>query len=168
MNFSNIVGFAFNVILACVKSFQKKQVNAREMSSELEKRKFIVEKFIENPLVTVKKVAREVKVNVKTVSNVMKKYLSDLSVERKTGSGRLSGYKSPKRAKKVVSILQKKPNLSNRKLAAKAGYSEGMVRKIKKKEGLKTYKVQSIPDRNAEKNQLCTKRARKLKNDFFF
>lgn len=44
--------------------------------------------------------------------------------------------------------------------------SEGLVRKIKKDAGLKTYKVQNIPDRNALKNSEEQCRAKKLGQEF--
>lgn len=137
------------------------------MSSELEKRNLIVKTFIENPRWTFKKIATEVKVHRKTVSKVIKRYQEDFNVLRKPGSGRPEGFHSPKKAKKVVQQLVKNPNLSNRKLAVKVGLSEGMVRKVKKNEGLKTYKIQTVPDRNSEKNKEAKKRAKILKTNFF-
>jgi len=89
-----------------------------------------------------------------------------LKETRKVGSGRKKGFTCPK-AKKVVALLENNPRLSIRKLAEKVGCSEGLVRKIKINEGLKTYKVQTTPDRSAIKNLEAQNRARKLKADFF-
>jgi len=63
--------------------------------------------------------------------------------------------------------LEKNPRLSIRKWSEKVGCSEGLVRKIKINEGLKTYKVQTTPDRSAVKNLEAQNRAKKLKADFF-
>jgi hypothetical protein len=64
-------------------------------------------------------------------------------------------------------VFRKNPNISNRKLAEKVGCSEKSIRRSKAKLGLKTYKVQTTPDRNAEKNIEAKKRARSLKSNFF-
>lgn len=123
--------------------------------------------MLENPKWSYKKIAKEVKVNEKTVSKAIKLYQEQLDLSRKPGSGRKKGFRSPKKVKKVVAKLQQNPNISNRKLAIKVNTSETTVRKIKKHVGLKTYKIQAIPDRNAEKNVDAKNRAQKLKSDFF-
>lgn len=68
------------------------------MSTELEKREFIVKKFLENPRWTFKKIAREVKADEKTVSSAIKRYQESFNLQRKHGSGR-----------KKVFILLRKP-----------------------------------------------------------
>ena len=45
--------------------------------------------------------------------------------------------------------------------------SEKTVRKMKTNAGLKTYKVQKVPDRNAQQNQKVKYRARTLEKEFF-
>jgi transposase len=137
------------------------------MSTELEKREFIVKKFLENPRWTFKKIAREVNVTEKTVSSAIKRYQESFNLQRKHGSGRKKGFHNAKKAKEIVAKLQQNPNLSNRKLADKVKTSEATVRRVKKSVGMKTYKVQKIPDRNAEKNLEAKNRARKLKCEFF-
>ena len=52
-------------------------------------------------------------------------------------------------------------------MATKSGCSEGLVRKIKQETGLKTYKVQTVPDRNANKNLEARRRAKMLKLNYF-
>lgn len=133
----------------------------------MEKRKLIVKTFQDNPLWTFKKIAREVKSDQRTVSSAIKRFQESLDLQRKPGSGRKKGFHSPKKAKVVVAKLQQNPSLSIRKLANKAQTSEATVRRVKKSVGLKTYKVQKIPDRNATKNLEAKNRARKLKSDFF-
>lgn len=137
------------------------------MSTELEKREIIIKNFNEHPTFTYGKIAKIAKVNRKTVSKVIKNYKIRLNVLRKSGSGRPEGFRSPKKIRKAISTLKAKPNVSNRQLSAKIGYSESMVRKIKKKSGLRTYKVQTVPDRNATQNVNAKNRAKLLKRNFF-
>lgn len=137
------------------------------MSTELEKRELIIKNFFENPTFDYKKIARIAKVGRKTVARVIKNYKCRFNVLRKPGSGRPEGFRSPRRVRKALSILKEKPNISNRQLSAKIDYGETMVRKIKKKTGLRSYKVQTVPDRNATQNANAVERAKLLKRLFF-
>lgn len=137
------------------------------MTSEVKRRELIIRLFQENPGGSQKTIARKAKVTQQTVSNVLKNFKEYLNVSRKVGSGNKKGYRNPKIAKKVVASLERNPAISNRKLARKVGCAESMVRKIKKHAGLRSYKVQTVPDRNATKNLEAQKRAHKLKTDFF-
>lgn len=137
------------------------------MASELENREKIIRIFQEKPETTYKSIAREVKVCIKTVGNVIKRFREDLKLTRKTGSGKQKGFKSPKRVIKVKALYKRNPGLSSRKVALKAGCSKSLVQKIKKEAGLKSYKVQKVPDRNAVKNSTAKQRAKKLRIDFF-
>lgn len=138
-----------------------------KMTSEVQTRDFIIRLYQENPGSSQKTIARKAKVAQKTISNVIKNFKERLTVTRKVGSGRKKGFKDSKIVKKVVDSLSKNPGTSNRKLAGKACCSESTVRRIKKKVGLRSYKVQTVPDRNAAKNVEAQKRALKLKRDFF-
>jgi len=129
--------------------------------------KFVVKLSKENPSWSQKTIAKKARISQKSVSNILKKFEENLGLDRKVGSGRKSGYADSGKAKKVVTLLGKNPNLSERKLARKVGCSKALVGKIKSKEGLKTYKVQKIPDRNATKNLDAKNRAKKLREDFF-
>lgn len=137
------------------------------MSTELEKREIIINNYNKNPKLTYQQIAKIAKVSRKTVSKVIGNYKTRLNVLRKIGSGRPEGFRSPKKIRKAISLLETKPNISNRQLSVKIGYCESMVRKIKKKSGLKTYKVQTVPDRNASQNVTAKERAKLLKKKFF-
>jgi len=106
----------------------------------------------ENPSWSQGTIAKKAKICQKSVSNILRRFEENLRLERKVGSGRKIGYADSGKAKKVVALLEKNPNLSERKLARKVSCSKALVGKIKSREGLKTYKVQKIPDRNAKKN----------------
>ena len=137
------------------------------MASELERRELIIRFFLENPQWTLRTIANKAKVAKSTVSVTIKSFKENLNVGRKVGSGRRKGFVSPETSRKVVASLQKNPGLSNRKVATKSGCSEGLVRKIKTEAGLKTYKVQTVPDRNANKNLEARRRAKMLKLNYF-
>jgi transposase/predicted DNA-binding protein YlxM (UPF0122 family) len=137
------------------------------MTSEVETRKLIIKFFQENPRWTLQKIAKEAKVHRQTVSDVIRRFKKDLTVNRKIGSGRKSEFYSPKKVKKVINIFRRDPNTSVRKMAQKVDTSATTVQRIKTKSGLKSYKVQKVPDRNTVKNVEAKKRAAKLKKDFF-
>jgi len=137
------------------------------MASEVKARESIIKISQEHPQWSFKKIAKEAGVHRKTVSKVIRRFKEDLNVNRREGSGRKKGFHSPKTAKKVITIFQRNPNISVRKMAQKVGCSKSTVQNIKTRSGLRTYKVQKVPDRNAVKNEEAKKRANKLKKNFF-
>ena len=112
------------------------------MASQVETRKFIIKIFQEHPEWSFIKIAKEAGVYRGTVSNVIRCFQEDMTINRKEGSGGKKGFRSPRTAKKVVEIFKKKPNTSVRKVAQKVGCPRSTVHRIKNKSGLKTYKVQ--------------------------
>lgn len=139
----------------------------RALQPFLETRELIIRIYEANPRQFFKTIAKKAKVHQKTVSCVIKNYKTNLNIQRKIGSGRKKGFASPVPANKIIASLERDPGTSNRKLALKVGCSEGTVRNVKKNRGYKSYKVQSVPDRNATKNMEAQRRARKLKANFF-
>lgn len=136
------------------------------MDSEEKVREKIITIFLKNPSRTYKSIANEIKVSRQTVSRVIKVYNERRSIKRKAGSGAKKGITDPQLASKIVSLLNKNPNLSNRKAALKANCSDFFVRKVKRYEGLKSYKVQKVPDRNSKKNLDAKSRAKELLRNF--
>lgn len=136
------------------------------MDDERKVRSKIIKYFQQNRTWTYKKIAKETNVCRQTVSKVIKRYLEHLTIERKPGTGTTTGYRNIEKAYKVKSILKRAPNTSGRKTARLAQCSDFFVRKVKRKAGLKSYKVQKVPDRNAFKNLEAKTRARKLKSNF--
>ncbi|XP_039968651.1 uncharacterized protein LOC120780442 [Bactrocera tryoni] len=136
------------------------------MASEVEAREKIIKFFQKKPQWSFKKIAKEVEANPKTISRVIKRFKEDVRVDRKKGSGKKTGPHDRDKAKNVVTILKKDPSISGRKLVRKTGCSESFVHRTKKEAGLKTYKVQKVPDRNAVKNETAKQRAKKLKKLF--
>lgn len=137
------------------------------MSTSEENRKLIIETALKNPLWPQRRVAKVTKTSRKTVGKVLKRYIQDFSLKRREGSGRKIGCQSPKKVSKIVSLFKKNPRLSLRKVAIKARSSKSTVDRVKKKAGLKSYKVQKVPDRNAVKNTEAKTRAKKLYSDYF-
>lgn len=137
------------------------------MTSREKVREIIIKKLLEKPERTHKQIAKELKVHRNTITNALKSYKEDLNVKKKSVSGRPKGFASPKKAKKIVAHFKRNPNISLRKLAGKVGCSASTVNRVKSRAGYKTYKVQTTPDRNAEKNLVANKRAKTLKKDFF-
>ncbi|KAF2902804.1 hypothetical protein ILUMI_03382 [Ignelater luminosus] len=62
---------------------------------------------------------------------------------------------------------RRNPNLSERTVTNKFGTSKATIHRVKLKAGLKTYKIQKVPDWDQEKKRRAKSRARKLYNDFF-
>ena len=135
------------------------------MDNQQEVRENIIRIFNKNPNRSYKTIAYEAKVCRNTVSRVIKQFKERLTVEKRTGCGRKKGYADSEKAKKIVAQFQRKPNISGRKVALKTNCSESFVRKVKKNEGLKSFKVQKVPDRNAKKNEEAKQRAKKLRHD---
>ena len=75
-----------------------------------------------------------------------------LTIDRKSGCFRKKVFVDNNKADKINSNFSKNPNIYGRKLANKTNCTEAFVRKVKKDAGLKTYKVQKVPDRNSRKN----------------
>jgi transposase len=138
-----------------------------KMAEQLKTREFIIRLFQENRSRSQKTIAKMAKVSQGTVSNVLNKFETDLSLDRKKGSGRKKDFANPELVKRVSASFEKNLRISNRKMAAKVKCSEKTVRKIKAEVGVRYYKVQTVPDRNAVKNLEARSRAKKLKYDFF-
>lgn len=136
------------------------------MDNQEKVRELIIKIFNEFQCRPYKTIARQAGVSRQTVSRVIKKYKEQLTIKRKSGCGRKSGFSDRKKAEKIKRIFAKNPNVSGRKVAHLANCSETSVRKVKKEAGLKTYKVQKVPDRNSKKNLDAKKRAKVLQRDF--
>ena len=62
-----------------------------KLSKQLETRKLVVDKYLENPQNSLRNIAKALKLNQKTVSNTINQFLATQSIERKKGSSRKSG-----------------------------------------------------------------------------
>lgn len=125
-------------------------------------REMIVRKKLENPDLSHRDIAKSLNVAKSTVTLVLKNFDERLSTERKVGSGRKKGFISEKKAKDVVRTFQKNPGLSIRDAAKKVHMSPGYVQKVRKEEGLQSYKVPLVPNRNDKQQKTAKYRSRKL------
>lgn len=132
------------------------------LSSEQECRKLILHEHVNNPNIGNRELARRLKISQSTVSFVLKKFRERFTIERKQGSGGKQGVKYPEVEKKIVALFKKSPKMSTRDMAKKVGKSSSYVQKVKKRAGLKSFKAQATPDRNAQQNFYARSRSRKL------
>lgn len=133
------------------------------MDNQIKVRSKIIKTFQQNPFWSFKKIAKQLKVHRDTVSKVIKRYEEDLTIARRHGSGRNKGPQDVGKARKVENLLRRVPNISGRKAARLAECSDFFVRKVKANAGMKTFKVQKVPDRNATKNSEAKKKSKKVK-----
>ncbi|KAF2894887.1 hypothetical protein ILUMI_11291 [Ignelater luminosus] len=85
----------------------------------------------------------------------------------KPGSGRKIGFQDTNLAIRIRQFYRRNLNLSEHTVANKFGTSKATLHRVKVKAGLKTYKIQKVPDGDQEKERRAKCRARKLYNDFF-
>ena len=87
-------------------------------------------------------------------------------MDRKPGTGKTKKPRNSSKAKKLK-ILRADPNVSGREVTRRVQCSEHFMRQVKANVGLKRFKVQKVPDRNAKKNTEAKKRTKLIKNIFF-
>lgn len=136
------------------------------MANQQKVREKIIEIYKKNPNRVFKLIAKELKVSRNTVSRVVKQYNDLRTINRSPRIGIKNHISDPKKARNIISLLKKNPNLSNRKVAVKVKCSEFMVRTVKKNNGLKSFKVQKVPDRNSRKNEVAKERAKLLSRNY--
>lgn len=132
------------------------------MSTELQRRKLILHKYMKNEGLTIRKIAKKVNLPNSTVGKVLKNFKERLTIERKPGSGGLHNRRLNNAAERVLKEYSKNPKISSRTVAKTVKKSQSFVQKIKKIYGLRSYKAQAAPDRNAKQNMNAKSRCRKL------
>lgn len=135
-------------------------------TSQEEQRKLILDKYLENPTVSYRQIAKTLNLNHRTVGRVVNHFLETKATARKAGSGRKKGPADPDLAKQVIRYVKRHPTASNRKVAQQFNISEFYVRKQKKNKGIKSFKIQKCPDRTKEDEKRAKSRARKLYDEF--
>ncbi|KAF2878760.1 hypothetical protein ILUMI_27411 [Ignelater luminosus] len=113
----------------------------------------IVNKYLENPELSQVQIAKLLKLPRSTVGKAIRTYKERLSTERKPGSGRKTGFQDTNLAVRIKQSYRRNPNLSERTVGNKFGTSKATVHRVKVKAGLKTYKIQEVPDRDQEKER---------------
>lgn len=129
---------------------------------EKERRKTIVDKWLENKDRPISMIAKDLKMPRRTVDSVIKRYHESLSIDRKPGSGRKSGPSDPILHGKLVKTIRKNRGMSQRDLAQKSGTSKWLIQKTMQREGLKSRKKKKVPRVSEKQNGTIKTRARKL------
>jgi hypothetical protein len=130
--------------------------------NEEERRQLIISKWLENTQRPSHFIAKELKIPRKTIDNVIKRYLETLTTARKAGSGAKAGTRDKKLSKKIVNIIKKNRSMSVRDVAKKCRTTSKTVQRVKRREGLKTYKKKKIPKVSEKQRQTIKTRARRL------
>lgn len=135
-------------------------------SPQVETRRKIVNKFLENPGCSGRSIAKALKLPQKTVSRVLKRFKETQSVERKPGSGRKPGLTRKELSLKIVRSIKQNPGLSDADRAQKFGISRSLARKIRLRAGYKAYHAVKCPNRSSKQCLVAKKRARLLYKDY--
>lgn len=129
---------------------------------ELEQRKDIVHKYLENPGLSQRKIARALNIAPSTVWYVLNRYKDTLSVARAAKICKKTPRMDPTIKKKVLQDIKRNPNLSLRKRAQKLGTTVATIRKVMANEGYKAYHVIKVPNRNEKQAGTVKTRVRHL------
>lgn len=133
------------------------------MSSGQEKtREKILHIYNENPTISYAELGRLAKESRATVRNVILRYKESLSVKRRSGSGRPTGFVDSDQARKVVRALKANPGHSLRFLGHKYGCSHMTIQRIKRSYGLRSFRAQKVPFRTPQQHKVAKSRARRL------
>lgn len=131
-------------------------------SSELENRKQVVHKYITNPELTSVDIAKQLKLNKRTVQKILKRYKETLTIERAHQSGRKPGPSNKELAKTVAGSFKANPGLSIRDRARRYGVSKSTIFRWQRMYGYKSFRLIKQPNRTDKQNLVAKKRARKL------
>lgn len=132
------------------------------MSNELQRRKLILHEYMQNEEMTIRQIAKKVNLPNSTVGKVIKNFKERLTIERKYGSGGEHSQSQNAARQRVRKEYSKNPKVSSRTVAKTAKKSQSFVQKTKKVFGLRSYKAQAAPDRDAKQNMTAKSRCRKL------
>ena len=121
-------------------------------TKEEQVRKAIVCCRNENPDLSVRKLAKKLGFPASTVHDVLKSSDTRLTTARKAGSGTKTDLKNHQKDAKVKQILQKRPDLSVCTVARKVKRSPTFVHTSKHRQGMKSFKVKTVLNRNDKQN----------------
>lgn len=129
---------------------------------ELGQRKQIVHKYLENPALSQRKLAKSLNIARSTVWYVLKQYKETLSTERAPRTSNKTLILDQNITKKVAQDITRNPNLSLRKRAQKLGTTVATIRRVMKNKGFKAYHVIKAPNRNEKQAGTVKTRVRRL------
>lgn len=131
---------------------------------EIEQRRNIVHKYLQNPTWSMRLIARELKISPSTVRDVIKRYKTSLSVERHPKTVQKRGPRDPATASKIRRDVVRNPKRSYTKRAEKLGTTVSVVRTEMERAGYKAYRVIKVPNRNEKQEKAVKTRVRLLYN----
>lgn len=117
------------------KNCKTKIIPRLELPKQEQKLK-IVQKYLENPELSNRKIARILDVPNSTVSRVIHIYKTTQNLKRKKGSGRKASDQNQEREKKILEMVQQNPDMLLRQVAELFDTCKSTVLKIKKKYGI--------------------------------
>lgn len=137
------------------------------MSEKEKVREAIFAKLRENPHMSYKKLASEVRVSYFLARRVALRFKEEGTVKDKARSGRPKHSVNKQLERRVIGFIERNPNMSIRDIAKKAKTSHQQVINIKKRNNIKTYKKKKIPKRSEKQNVKSKKLAGKLYREKF-
>lgn len=134
-----------------------------EIQSQQEKmREIVVHKYFENPSRSYSSIARELKMNPKTVNRIIKRFKETLTIKQKPGRGRKSGPVDKELGKRVGLSFKNNPGLSQRKRAEKYGTSRPFIQRLMKNRKFNKYGMIRRANRRDKQETSARTRTRKL------
>ena len=125
-------------------------------------RKNILKDFTTEKGLTTRKLAKRYNVCHTTIENTIKRFGESLTVKDMPGRGRKPGPCDPEIDTKVCRLFSKCPALSIRDAAKKLGCTSSMVKRVKDRNGLKSYRKRKVPKRSVEQEGRAKSRAKLL------
>lgn len=125
-------------------------------------REKIVHKYLENPSVSARQLAKSLNLSERTVRYVIKSFETRLTIDRAPGSGSWRRHPSKKLHDDLLKSFEENPGMSNRERAKKFRVDEKTIRNFRDKAGLKSYKAIKYPNRTDKQESEVKKRSRLL------
>ena len=132
------------------------------MPKELESRKVIVHKYLENTNVSRRMIAKSLNLPQSTVNRTINRFLDSQSIDRKQGSGGARVSTDKKVLTNIRRSFEQNPGLSDRDRAKRYSKSRSFVQKLRQKLGYRSYRSIKYPNRTDKQQLVAKKRARLL------
>jgi hypothetical protein len=130
--------------------------------SQLNIRQKIIDKWLQNPSLSHKSIAKEFKMKRYSVSRIIKRFFELQTVERKKKENSFKGARNSNLDSTIVRTIKANRSMSVRDVGKKCRTSSTMVQRGKSRAGLKTYKKQKIPKVTEKQKSVIKTRSRKL------
>jgi transposase len=134
------------------------------MSNELETRKIIVHKYLENTKISARMIAKSLNVSQLTVHRTIKRFKDSQSIERKQKSGGNRVAPDKKMLTNIKRSFEQNPSLSDRDRAKRYRKLKFFIRNLRQELGYKSYRAIKYPNRS-DKQQLVAKKLARLLYD---